>query len=68
MKIEMREHDGCFEFCFEPETMDDSVQLVRFGLNATKDVRSKQVCAYQDGALRGYLVIGAKKSKINSIP
>jgi len=37
MKATLEELDGGFWITFEPETMQEQVDLVRFGLNATKE-------------------------------
>jgi len=40
MKVRVEEFDGCFGFNFIAENMQDAVDIVRFGLNHTKEVRN----------------------------
>ena len=62
MKAELNEYDGCFEIALEAENMKDAATLVRFGLNSTKEIRSKLSSAHKDGTFTGYLVLGKKKN------
>lgn len=67
MKVELREHEGCFEVFLEPEDMKDAALLVRFGLNATKEVRSVDTTANRDGSFHSYIVIGKCRNASGSV-
>jgi hypothetical protein len=43
MKATISEFEGCFEINLEAEDIKDAAALVRFGLNSTKELRSKAV-------------------------
>ena len=73
MKAEITEHDGCFEISLRAESIDDVADLVRFGCNKTKDLRSAMIYltrrndrmdATGNGAERATacLLIGKKKN------
>ena len=61
MKFTMIEHEGCFSFEMEAETMQDAALLVRFGTNATTEIRSISTSACKDGSFNSYCVIGKRK-------
>lgn len=61
MKFTLLEHDGCFGFEIEPESIADAALLVRFALNATKEVRGIDTTAYSNGTFKTYLVLGKRK-------
>lgn len=62
MKVEFKEHGGCFAFELEPETMADAAQLARLAVNGTKEVRSISVNAYRDLTMSGTVVLGKLKN------
>lgn len=64
MKLNLIEHEGCFEVNMEAETLADAAQIVRFGSGALQKINSLGATAYKDGAVSGHLVI-AKSKKWN---
>ena len=68
MKIEFSENDGCFHFAMIAETMADAALLVRFGVNATNEVRHLSAIANGDGTFGGSLVLGKHKKASNYVP
>lgn len=67
MKITLNEYEGCFCFDLEAETLNDAALLVRFGRNATKEVRSAATSvgeANRDGnfPVTAYATIGKRKA------
>lgn len=61
MKITLIEHEQCFGFEMEAETMADAALLTRFALNATHEIRSLDTLAHQSGEFTGSLVLGKHK-------
>ena len=61
MKVNVEEYDGCFSIDFEPETISDTVMLVRMKLNGIKEVRNITAYAWKDGTITGSVVIGKRK-------
>jgi len=62
MKVTMIEHEGCFSFEMTAETMQEAALLVRFGTNATTEIRSTAAMACKDGSFSGYCMIGKRKN------
>ena len=68
MKVELIEHEGCFEIGLKPESMEDVVLLIRFGINATKEVRSIGAYAHQDKTASAWLVVGKRSKASSEVP
>lgn len=67
MKIEVNEESECFGFDLKPENVEEAALLVRFGLNATKELRCVDTTAYRDGTFTTWIVIGKKKNDSGSV-
>ena len=67
MKIELREHAGCFGFELVPETMEDQALLARLAVNHTKVVRSVCVNAHADLAMTASVVLGKRRNAKSSL-
>ena len=61
MKISMKEHEGCFAFEMEAETIADAALLTRFSTNVTNDVRFAGAYAHNDGMFSGSVVLGKRR-------
>ena len=61
MQVKFYEYDGCFGIDLTPETGEEIIQLVRLGLNKTKELSGIYVNAYRDKTLSASIVIGKKK-------
>ena len=68
MKIEFAENDGCFHFSMRAENMADAALLVRFGMNATKEIRHLSASVNADGTFMGGLVLGKHAKADNYVP
>ena len=64
MKVTFSEFDDTFHMDFEPETLEEAATLVRFGMNATKNIENLSTVAMTK-ALSANLVIS--KSKRTSV-
>ena len=67
MKVEVLEYEGCFSISISPETMAEAARLVRFGLNATKEVRSVDTIAYSDGTFSSHVVFGKRRNPLSGV-
>jgi hypothetical protein len=67
VKVVLYECERSFGMEFTPETMQDAALLVRFALNATKDVRGIDTVASSDGVFTGYVVLGKRKNSDGSV-
>lgn len=61
MKVEFKEHRGCFAVNLEPETAEEVVSLVRLGMNSTKELRSCYTDVFEDGSAGSSIVVGKRK-------
>ncbi len=61
MKVQLAEHSGCFEISLEPETPKEVAQLVRLGVNGTKEVRAISTTVGNDLSVNAWLVLGKRK-------
>lgn len=66
MKVRIIEYEGCYDLRFEAEDLKEAAALVRFKLNATKQIRTIHADAHTD-TIRGGVVIGRRKQVENSI-
>ena len=71
MKATLREYDGAFGISMEPETMAEVSMLVRFGLNATKELKFLSVGAYRgkdkDPEVHSTIHIGKRKQNATTV-
>lgn len=67
MKVLMHEEDDRFAFELEPETIAEAALLVRFGMNATKELKMVDTTAYRDGTFQTWICIGRKKQSNGSV-
>lgn len=68
MRIELIEHEGCFAFNLQAESIAEAALLVRFGTNATHEIRTLSACANADGSFTGDLVLAKHRRANNDIP
>ena len=68
MTIELTEHEGCFGITMVAENMQDAATLVRFGMNAVREIRSHSATANEDGSFSAHLVLGKHKRASSYIP
>lgn len=66
MTFTFTEHQGCFEIALTAETQKEALQLVRFGLNKTKEVRHLSTYVGGEEAMAS-VIIGKKRQPENSI-
>lgn len=68
MKATLAKHSDKFFIDLVPETPEEVLQLVRFGINKTKTLKSARVYVSETVANTGLsIVIGAKKSESNTL-
>jgi hypothetical protein len=67
MKSLIKEWDGCFEIILKPETMEEQAQIIRMGMNATKEIRSFSSDINRNLTVGGYIVLGKKKRTRSSV-
>lgn len=67
MKVELIEHEGCFEIALTAETLADGAQLVRFGSGRLKEIRSLSVQAYGGGGIGAGIVFGKSKRSVGEV-
>lgn len=67
MRVELHEYDGCFEISLVAETVEEAAQLVRMGMNTTKELRYQRTYAYQSG-ISADVVLGKSKRADASVP
>jgi len=67
MKVQFAEYNGCFNINLEPENKEETIQLVRLGINKTKELRGIYVDAYNNKTLEASIVIGKKKNPITQV-
>jgi len=68
MKVIVQEHDGCFGIDLEAENPIESALLVRFGADATSEVRHLSAYADKDGKFSFSLVFGKNKRASSELP
>lgn len=68
MKFNLIENDGCFCINMTAETMEDAAKLVRFGMNATKQLNSQGASADKDGSFSGWAIFAKNRRASNYIP
>ena len=59
MKAELNEYEGCFSIDLIAETKEEIARIVKFGLNATKEIRYKSVWI-SGNEFMGSVVLGKK--------
>lgn len=68
MKAVLIEYDGCFSLELTAETPQESISLVRFGINKTKEVRSIWVNAKRGSDhMEAHIVLGKRRKVSSSI-
>jgi len=67
MKVKMHDNDDRFSFELEAETIAEAAMLVRFGLNATKELKNTYTTVYRDGTFQTWIAIGKKKQSCGSV-
>lgn len=67
MKFNLVEYDGCFSLDMEAETLEDAAQIMRFKMNAKKEIRSINASAHKGGKIYGYIVLGKIRNVRSSI-
>jgi hypothetical protein len=67
MKVNVGENAGSFVLNFTPETVEETALLVRFKINATKEIKSMGFGAFKDGTISSYLVLGKRCQELNYI-
>lgn len=67
MKVNLDEFDNVFFFEFFPETKDDVVKLVRFGMNATKERIFIDTYVDKDLSVLTHVSISKRKSPFSVI-
>lgn len=68
MKVTIEENEGCYAIKLIPETQKEVVELVRFGMNRTNEIRSANTHAFQDGEVRTKIVFGKSRRADSNIP
>lgn len=67
MIVKFNEYNGCFNINLIPKNKEETIQLVRLGINKTKELKRIYVDAYNDKTLEAFIVIGKKKKPITKI-
>lgn len=68
MKANLIEYDGCFSVYLVAETPEESISLVRFGINKTKDIRSMWVNAKRGSDhMEANIVLGKRRRVCSNI-
>ena len=67
MKARIIEHGTMFELVVEPETQDELAQVIRLGINATKERISMSSHVYKDLTAMFYATISKKKRATSNI-
>jgi len=68
MKVKFIPAKNDFFIELEAETLDESTDLIRFGLNSTKKVLYKRTFLSNcDNSIRSYIAIGRRKQEENTI-
>ncbi len=67
MKATVTEHGACFDVHLEPESMEDMATLVRMGMNATKELRSRETYLFTDHTCSASIVLGKRKQATSCI-
>lgn len=68
MKIEVHEFDHCFCFELAAETLEEAALLVRFGINATTELRGSNAWAGAKGPIGVSIDIGKRKASTSTVP
>jgi hypothetical protein len=68
MKINFTEHECCFAFDLEAETMADAATLTRFGMNRTDNIRHASTNVSKEGKFESGLVIAKNKRANSDVP
>ena len=67
MKLKFAELEGCFSIDLDAETLEDAAFLVRFGINATSELRCATSYVDQNGSFGSAIVIGKRKQPTNEV-
>jgi len=68
MKVVVQERSGFFSIDLEAETPIESALLVRFGADATEEIRSLGATAMHDGKFCFAIVLGKNKRASQILP
>lgn len=68
MKVELREHGGCFEVHMTAESLVEAAQLTRMGMNSTKEIRTLATYVSESGTFSLSCVVGKAKRASNEVP
>ena len=67
MKARIIEHDSMFELIIEPETQDELAQIIRAGMNVTKERISIYTHVYKNLTSMFYMIISKRKRATSEI-
>jgi len=68
VKAKLNEYKHCFEISLEAETARDIAQLVRMGMNSTKELKSVATDVYSDATVVSYLIVGKRQRSDGRVP
>lgn len=68
MKFTLTEHDECFSFDLQAETMEEAATLTRFGMNRTSKINHCSAYANRSGEFHAAIVFKKSKRANNDIP
>jgi hypothetical protein len=68
MQVNFIEYEGCFSIEMTPETPKETIELVRLGINKTKEVRGVYVTAFKGSdKVIASVILGKQKRSSNEI-
>lgn len=67
MKVELNEHDGCFEIALVAETVSDASKLARMSINSKAELRWCGADAHRNGTFGGTIIVGKRTMATSTI-
>ncbi len=68
MKVTLNEYEGCFGIDLSAETMLEASQLVRLGMNTTKELKFNKCYVNKDGTFSSSTIIAKHRRAGSEIP
>lgn len=68
MKVGINERTGIIEISLEAESKEDVVQLVRLGMNSTKQLKLCRTEVYKSGGVHTYIHVGHHRRSDGTVP
>ena len=67
MQVKLTEFSRCFGIDLVPDTMEEQALLIKFGMNATKEVKNLATTVHVDNKIFSWFVLGKRKQSVSVV-